>query len=98
MLVIESVGFVPETWLARGGFFHSEDMKVFERFTRKGDEMLYEVTVEDPQVLLQPWQQNPTLMTLAVPGGGPGDPTLVGVERGHCESYEDEDIVTQIRH
>jgi hypothetical protein len=99
-LVIESVGFVPDTWLARGGFFHSDNMKVYERFTRKGDEMLYEVTVEDPDVLLQPWKQNPMLMTLAGSGGaqGFGDPTLVGTERGNCESYEDEDIVTQIRH
>ena len=62
-LVIESVGFTPETWLARGGFFHSEDMKVFERFTRKGDQMLYEVTVEDPQVLLQPWTLKPMLLS-----------------------------------
>ena len=54
-LVIESIGFVPETWLSRGGFFHSENMKVYERFTRKGDEMLYEVTVEDPDVLTKPW-------------------------------------------
>jgi hypothetical protein len=99
-LVIESRGFVPDTWLARGGFFHSDNMRVFERFTRKGDEMLYEVTVEDPDVLLQPWKQNPMLMTLAGSGGaqGFGDPTLVGSERGSCESYEDEDIVTQIRH
>jgi hypothetical protein len=98
-LVIESVGFVPETWLARGGFFHSENMKVYERFTRQGDEMLYEVTVEDPDVLLQPWKQTPLLMTKAGPSAGPGfDPTLIGVERGNCESYEDEDIVTQIRH
>ena len=65
-LVIESVGFTPETWLARGGFFHSEDMKVTERFTRKGDQMLYEVTVEDPQVLLQPWKLNPMLLTIAL--------------------------------
>ena len=63
--MIESVGFTPETWLARGGFFHSEDMKVFERFTRKGDQMLYEVTVEDPQVLLQPWKLNPMLRTIS---------------------------------
>ena len=67
-LVIESVGFTPETWLARGGFFHSDDMKVFERFTRKGDQMLYEVTVEDPQVLLQPWELKPMLLSTAVRG------------------------------
>ncbi len=100
-LVIESVGFVGETWLSRGGFFHSEDMKVFERFTRKGDQMLYEVTVEDPEVLIQPWKQNPLLMTLAdgpAAPGGFGDPTLVGSERGSCEAYELNDVDNQIHH
>jgi hypothetical protein len=100
-LVIESVGFTPETWLARGGFFHSEDMKVFERFTPKGDQLLYEVTVEDPQVLLQPWQLKPMLMTRADGGAaqGPGgNPTLLGVERGACQQEELDDISNQIRH
>jgi hypothetical protein len=99
-LVIESIGFTPETWLARGGFFHSEDMKVYERFTRQGDQMLYEVTVEDPQVLLQPWVQNPMLRTLATGGGGGpgGGAGLIGTERGHCQAYELDDIENQIRH
>ena len=101
-LVIESVGFTPDTWLARGGFFHSEDMKVTERFTRKGDQMLYEVTVDDPQVLLQPWKQNPMIMSTgaAAAGGGgpPGGAGLIGVERGDCQQEELDDIVLQIRH
>ena len=104
-LVIESVGFVPETWLARGGFFHSEDMRVFERFTRKGDQMLYEVTVEDPQVLLQPWKLTPMLRTIAGAGGGPGGgggggggAGLIGSERGSCQEEELDDIANQIRH
>jgi hypothetical protein len=100
-LVIESVGFVPETWLARGGFFHSEDMKVFERFTRKGDQLLYEATVEDPQVLLRPWTLKPMLMSTggAAPAGGPGgNAALLGVERGNCQEEELDDISTQIRH
>jgi hypothetical protein len=99
-LVIESIGFTPDTWLARGGFFHSEDMKVYERFTRQGDQMLYEVTVEDPQVLLQPWVQNPMLRTLATGGGGGpgGGAALIGSERGHCQAYELDDIENQIRH
>jgi hypothetical protein len=91
-LVIESVGFTPATWLARGGFFHSEDMKVTEKFTRQGDQMLYEVTVEDPQVLVQPWELNPMLMTLNDGNGG------IGVERGNCVAYELDDITSQIRH
>ena len=99
-LVIESVGFTPATWLARGGFFHSEDMKVTERFTRQGDQMLYEVTVEDPEVLLQPWEQNPMLLSLSTGGGGGGfgGGALIGVERGHCQAYELDDITNQIRH
>ncbi len=107
-LVIESVGFTPETWLARGGFFHSEDMKVFERFTRQGDQFLYEVTVEDPQVLLQPWELKPMLLSTGG-GGGPGGPGggggggfggagLIGSERGACQEEELDDIVNQIRH
>ncbi len=101
-LVIESVGFTPETWLARGGFFHSEDMKVFERFTAKGDQVLYEVTIEDPQVLIQPWVQKPMLMTRVDIGGAngpvPGNPQQLGVERGACQQEELDDISTQIRH
>lgn len=95
-LVIESIGFTPLTWLARGGFFHSEDMKVTERFTRQGDQMLYEVTVEDPQVLLHPWVQNPMLMTTGQ--GGRNSNGLVGVERGNCQQIVLDDIETQYRH
>ena len=100
-LVIESVGFTPATWLARGGFFHSEDMKVTERFTRQGDQMMYEVTVEDPKVLLQPWELTPMLMTMATPGdnGNISDrAALIGTERGHCQDIELDDIEWQIRH
>jgi len=102
-LVIESIGFTPQTWLARGGFFHSEDMKVTERFTRQGDQMLYEVTVEDPEALLQPWELTPMLMTTGGEGGGGGgggfgNAGLVGTERGHCQSIELDDISWQIRH
>jgi hypothetical protein len=98
-LVIESVGFTPATWLARGGFFHSEDMKVTERFTRQGNQMLYETTVEDPQVLIQPWELNPIVMTTGGGGGGfGGGGGMVGTERGTCEAYELDDITSQTRH
>ena len=39
----------------RGGFFHSYQMHVVERFTRQGNAILYDVTIEDPVVLLEPW-------------------------------------------
>jgi hypothetical protein len=48
-LVLDSIAFIGTTWLARGGFFHSDQMKVAEKFTRQGNEMKYEVTIEDPK-------------------------------------------------
>jgi hypothetical protein len=61
--------------------------------------MLYEVTVEDPEVLLHPWELSPMLMTTGGGGGGfGGGGGLVGTERGHCQELELDDIVTQYRH
>ncbi|MEY4641485.1 MAG: hypothetical protein RLZZ227_1479 [Pseudomonadota bacterium] len=92
-LVLDSIAFNDQTWLARGGFFHSDRMRVIERFTRQGDEILYEVTVEDPEVLVEPWVMTPrTLRLNANPNAG------LLPERGNCEVYETEDITSQIRH
>jgi hypothetical protein len=55
MLVLDSVAFIDTTWLGRGGFFHSNQMHVVERFTRRGNAILYGVTVEDPEMLVAPW-------------------------------------------
>ena len=57
---------------------------------------LYEVTVEDPEVLLHPWVQNPMLMTTG--DGGRNSDGLVGTERGNCQQLELDDIATQYRH
>jgi hypothetical protein len=94
-LVLDSVGFNDFTWLARGGFFHSDQMRAVERFTRQGNEILYEVTIEDPVVLAEPWVMTPRILRLST---NPDSGLLP--ERGSCETYEqdDEDIVTQIRH
>ena len=93
MLVLDSISFVDTTWLGRGGFFHSAEMRVVEKFTRKGNEILYEVTVEDPEVLVEPWVMAPrTLRLNAAPDAG------LLPERAHCEVYELEDISSQIRH
>jgi hypothetical protein len=53
--VVDSIGFTDASWLGIQGFFHSENMRVVERFTRQGNTVRYDVTVEDPDVLLQPW-------------------------------------------
>jgi hypothetical protein len=92
-LLIDSTSFVDSTWLARGGFFHSEQMHVVEKFTRKGNQILYEVTVEDPEVLAEPWVMTPRVMTL-IPTADAG----LMHERGNCEVYEEGVITSQIRH
>jgi hypothetical protein len=60
-LVVESVNFTPDTWLTDYGAFHSADLRVVERVTRKGDAILYQSTSSDPAVLAQPWTQQHVL-------------------------------------
>jgi len=92
-LVIDSISFVDTTWLARGGFFHSDKMHVVEKFTREGNKIRYDVTVEDPDVLVEPWVMTPRMMQAS----GFPDAGLLP-ERGNCEVYELKDISSQIRH
>ena len=54
-LVVDSVGFNDVSWLGWEGYFHSDKMEVTERFTRVGDLLYYNFTVNDPDVLLEPW-------------------------------------------
>ena len=54
-LVVEAVGFVEDTWFGEGGYFHSDAMRVIERFWRQGANLAYQVTVDDPKVLTAPW-------------------------------------------
>jgi hypothetical protein len=55
--VIESNGFNDQTWFDRAGNWHTEQLHLVERFTRTGpDHLLYEATIEDPQVYTRPWK------------------------------------------
>ena len=50
------------TWLAQGGYFHSDQMRVIERFRRDGNTLHYQATVIDPEALLEPWVMNPRVL------------------------------------
>jgi len=55
-LVVDSSGFNGQTWFDRAGNFHSDALHVIERFTpRSADTMMYEVTIEDPNVFTRTW-------------------------------------------
>jgi hypothetical protein len=93
-LVLDSVGFIDTTWIGRGGFFHTSDMHVVEKFTRQGDAILYDVTIEDPEVLLEPW----VFPTRTMRRNTTANAGLIR-ERGNCETnFETEAAASQIRH
>jgi hypothetical protein len=94
-LVIDSVGFNDLTWLARGGLFHSEKLHIVERFRREGTVLHYAVTVEDPEVLLEPWVLPEFQISLnANPNAG------FIAESEPCSEYEANELAagSHIRH
>jgi len=58
-LVVDSRGFSEDTWFGEDGYFHSDAMRVIERFWRDGANLVYQATVEDPKVLTAPWTMPP---------------------------------------
>ncbi len=92
-LVVDSVSFNDITWIAGvGGYFHSHEMHVTERFRRDGIALHYQATVDDPKVLLEPWTQNARELTLNT------DPKAVIQEGRACHDYDEAITVSRIRH
>ena len=54
-LVVDSTSFTEDSWFGEDGYFHSDAMHVIERLWRAGDDLAYQVTVDDPKVLTAPW-------------------------------------------
>lgn len=55
-LVIDVTAQVPDTWLDRAGNHHSNSIHVVERYTAAGpNHLMYEATIEDPEVYTRPW-------------------------------------------
>ena len=62
-LVVDSIGYNDQTWLAGTGTFHTDALHTIERFTRVDkDRINYEITMEDPNVLTKPWILQSSLM------------------------------------
>jgi hypothetical protein len=60
-LVVDVAGLNDETWLGGGqsapplALLHSDKEHVTERYTRDGDVLTYEATVDDPVMFTKPW-------------------------------------------
>jgi hypothetical protein len=94
-LVIDSINFVDTTWLGRGGLIHSSSMHIIERLTRVGNEIRYEMTIEDPEMFVEPFVM-PTRVLREGQGGFGGDG--IQAERSFCEVYEEGNVTNQLRH
>ena len=68
-------------------------MHVVEKFRRQGDALLYDVTVEDPEVLVEPW-----VLPTRVVRRNPSPEAGLICERGNCEVYDTGNATSQIRH
>ncbi len=56
-LVVEITNHNDRTWFDMAGNFHSEALKLVERYTLlDADTLRYEVTIEDPKVFSRPWR------------------------------------------
>ena len=56
-LVIDVRGFNGHTWFDRAGNFATDALHVIERWTPRGpNHLMYEATIEDPNVYTRPWK------------------------------------------
>jgi hypothetical protein len=90
-MVIDIVGFNDESWLGWPGWFHSNNMHVIEKYTRNGNTLTWQATVEDPDVLTQPFAMRPRTMQLNP------NPKATFIEDLPCEERDSQHIVTHER-
>jgi hypothetical protein len=56
-LVVEVTGNWPESWFDRSGNFHSDALKVTERYTLRNPDVIdYEATIDDPKTFTRTWK------------------------------------------
>lgn len=58
-LVIDSSNFTDQSWFGGAGYFHSAGLRLVERLTRVGNSLVWEATVEDPEMLTAPYKAPP---------------------------------------
>jgi len=58
-LVIENTDFNDHTWFDRTGNYHSDQLKVVERYTPiDATHLQYEATIDDPKIFTRQWKMS----------------------------------------
>jgi hypothetical protein len=66
-------------------------MHIIEKLTRVGNELRYDMTIEDPEVFVEPWVRPTRVLR-------PGNADGIQAERAFCEVYEEGNVTNQLRH
>jgi hypothetical protein len=90
-MVIDIVGFNDESWLGWPGWLHSNNMHVTERYTRNGNTLRWESTVDDPDTMTEPFKMAPRTIQLNP------NPKATFIEDLPCEERDTQHIVTHER-
>ena len=90
-MVVDIVGFNDESWLGWPGWMHSNNMHIVEKFTRNGNTLRWEATVEDPDTMLEPFHMDGRTLRLNT------DPKASFIEDLPCEERDTQHIVTHER-
>ena len=57
--VVDAADFNDQTWFDRAGNFHSDALRVVERYSLiDRDHIRYEATIDDPKVFTRPWKMS----------------------------------------
>jgi hypothetical protein len=99
-LVVDVVGLNDETWLGSGtvgpklAMMHSDQLHVVERWTRVGDVLNYEATVEDPVMFTKPWVMTPRQTQIAKPGDYIRPTMCLPLDKSHLVKQDETPYVT----
>src|SRR5258706_5711721 len=58
-LVVDITNFLKDGWFGEGGYFHTDAMHVIERLWRRGENLVWEATVDGPKKLTAPLAVSP---------------------------------------
>ena len=87
-LVVESTDFDERTYILPNGWFHSDELRVIERYSRPSmNYLIVEVTVDDPKVLTEPWTSAPRRWT----------PTTDNINEFYCTNNRDLEELERLR-
>jgi hypothetical protein len=84
-LIVDVIGFNGETWIGEPGTFHTENMHVVERYQLINENtLLWQATVNDPEVLAEPW-----VFTMPLARAEPGTQLIESI----CTDISVKDLV-----